>query len=104
MKPASGSITHLLRFTGINENNFVGGGMDPIACDVGLWVMGAGKINPPGRVETGLGLHLAVSWAGNDRIVRCPNTPGGYTSFQEISRPRRFRPRTPSATAPSCST
>lgn len=39
MKPASAAIVHTLRFVDINEADFVGGGMSPIASDVGLWVM-----------------------------------------------------------------
>ncbi len=36
MHPASASIQHILRFTGIDENRFVGGGMDVISGDIGL--------------------------------------------------------------------
>jgi hypothetical protein len=32
-------VTHLIKFTGINENNFVGGGDTVLSTDVGGWVM-----------------------------------------------------------------
>jgi hypothetical protein len=40
-----------LRFVGVNEAAFVGGGMDPVASDVGLWVMGAGKLDAIGTAK-----------------------------------------------------
>lgn len=45
MAPANGRIIHVLRFVGIDESNMVGGGDDPVASDVGLWVMDAGQVS-----------------------------------------------------------
>ncbi|MEX1126049.1 MAG: hypothetical protein WEE53_10355, partial [Acidimicrobiia bacterium] len=44
MQPASEDVEHALIFEGVDESAFVGGGMDPLASDVGLWVMGDGQL------------------------------------------------------------
>ena len=53
MKPSSKSVEHVLIFEGIDESKFVGQGLfetrDEIpATDVGLWVIGAGKLDIAG--------------------------------------------------------
>ena len=101
MKPANGNVDHILRFTGINENNFVGGGMDPLASRRRALGDGCGPDHPPGRVEAGLVLHLPVLM-GRRRGASPPPTPRTTTPVSPPSR--RPRPRTPSATAPNCST
>jgi hypothetical protein len=85
MKPANGSIDHLLQFDGINENNFVGGGMDPIASDVGLWVMGAGKIILQGESKPAWAYTWQSSWETTDEVKAAPNTPGNYGNFVEVN-------------------
>ena len=52
MRPSNVSIIHLLQFINIDETRFVGGGMDPIATDVGLWVMGSGLLDLIGASKT----------------------------------------------------
>lgn len=52
MTPANPTVIQLIRFIGINENNFAGGGMDPVASDIGLWVMGAGRLQLQGAEKT----------------------------------------------------
>jgi hypothetical protein len=44
----SGDVDHYITFTGINENNFVGGGNTVLESDIGLWVMGQGALNLEG--------------------------------------------------------
>ncbi|WP_430897593.1 MULTISPECIES: PA14 domain-containing protein [unclassified Paraflavitalea] len=41
-----------IEFVGINENNFVGGGMDVLPTDIGLWVMGSGQLDFQGESKT----------------------------------------------------
>lgn len=92
-----------LRFTGVNEANFVGGGMSPISSDVGLWVMGAGELDfqgtarvPWARATAGLSagatsLTLDVAptgWNVGNTICIVPteSTSVGaraYTGFEE---------------------
>lgn len=52
LRPANPAIVHTLRFVGINESNFVGGGMIPLASDVGLWVMDSGQLDIAGAAKT----------------------------------------------------
>jgi hypothetical protein len=84
--PISSSVVHTLTFSGINENNFVGGGLDVKESDVGLWVMeggilylrGAAKTphtNATGSVAAGatsMTVASAVGWKVGDEIVICP--------------------------------
>jgi len=84
MKPANGNVDHVIRFTGINEANFVGGGMDPIASDVGLWVMGGGKIILQGESKPAWSYTYQSSWAG-DEVRAAPNSPNNTTSFAAVT-------------------
>ena len=52
MRPANPAVNQVLRLTGVNPGAFVGGGMDPLATDVGLWVMGAGRLDVVGSAKT----------------------------------------------------
>jgi hypothetical protein len=44
MIPIDCSVDHLLQFDGIDEDRFIGGGMDVVDSDVGLWVRGSGRL------------------------------------------------------------
>lgn len=71
---------HTLRFVDINEAAFVGGGMHPLASDVGLWVMGAGRLDIEGRPRAGwnrTGRHW--TWRTGDLLLRAPYRLGDYT-------------------------
>ncbi|HVR79953.1 MAG TPA: S-layer homology domain-containing protein [Acidimicrobiia bacterium] len=84
MKPANGDVEHLIRFTGINESNFVGGGMDPIASDVGLWVMGSGRIILEGESKPAWAYTWQSGWTG-DEVRAAPNSPGNYSNFPVVT-------------------
>jgi hypothetical protein len=43
-------VVHLIKFTGINENNFVGGGDTVLSTDIGGWAIGAGQLDLQGSV------------------------------------------------------
>ncbi|MGH2793912.1 MAG: hypothetical protein ACRDKG_06370 [Actinomycetota bacterium] len=45
--PVAG-VTHVIKFTGINESAFVGGGNVPLSTDKGLWVTDDGKLDLAG--------------------------------------------------------
>ena len=85
MRPANGNVDHVIRFTGINESNFAGGGMDPIASDVGLWVMGSGRIILEGESKPAWSYTWQSSWAG-DEVRAAPNTPGSYSNFPAVTK------------------
>ena len=77
MRPQSDGITHTLRFVNIDEGAFVGGGMDPIPSDVGLWVMKAGKLEAKGARK--------VPW------IRAEAVPAGATELHLSSAPTGWR-------------
>jgi hypothetical protein len=94
IKPASATVKHVLRFTGINESNFKGGGMDPLTSDVGLWVMGSGKLDLQGTAKSdwtntttsiepgtmGITVKDATGWQAGDSLLITP-TEAGATNF-----------------------
>lgn len=96
MRPANPAVVHTLRFTNVNEADFVGGGDVPLASDRGLWVTGAGKLDLAGSAklpwtrltsELGAGAMTLtlpvdpVGWEVGDQIAVTPTLPpwwGGY--------------------------
>jgi hypothetical protein len=52
MRPSSHENVHTLRFVDVDETAFVGGGNVPLDSDVGLWVMGEGRLNAKGVEKT----------------------------------------------------
>lgn len=84
MQPASEDVEHALIFEGVDESAFVGGGMDPLASDVGLWVMGDGQLRIDGEEKTAWGYEYDPAWEG-DEVVAAPNTPGNYTDFAPVT-------------------
>lgn len=83
MKPANASIKQTLRFVGIDESEFVGGGMMPLATDVGMWVMGAGTLDIVGAQKTGW-LHASGSIAAGSTSVQLEKAPVGWAQGDEI--------------------
>ena len=86
MRPSSGSIQHLLRFTGVDESAFQGGGdgTTPIATDVGLWVVGSGRLIIEGQHKTAWSYQYDPTWTG-DEVMAAPNTPGNYDGFHPVT-------------------
>ncbi len=48
MRPSSVAVNHLIRFTGIDESKFVGGGHMVLDTDVGLWCLNDGIVDIAG--------------------------------------------------------
>jgi G8 domain len=84
MRPASPSVTQVLRFVGIDERRFAGGGMDPIASDVGLWVTGAGKLDLVGSAKTGW-TRLAGGIDAGASAITLQQAPSGWQPGDELS-------------------
>jgi hypothetical protein len=100
-KPASG-VTHTIRFTGIQEESFVGGGNEPLASDVGLWVTGSGRLDLAGdeklawtRASAGLSPGAtsaaleapASAWHPGDEVLIAPTedpTAPGFSANHEV--------------------
>ncbi|WP_315817000.1 G8 domain-containing protein [Paraflavitalea speifideaquila] len=52
MRPANAAVIQTIRFANVDESRFVGGGMNVLPSDVGLWVMGAGLLDLFGTSKT----------------------------------------------------
>lgn len=87
MRPSSPSSTHRLAFPTVDERAFVGGGMDPLPTDVGLWVVDAGRLDISGsprrpwiRAAGAIGAGVTTfeladdptGWAVGDEVVLTP--------------------------------
>jgi hypothetical protein len=76
MRPRPG-VEHVLRFVGVDESAFVGGGMDPLDTDVGLWVVGDGALDVLGsRKQAWNRSGSSPSWDAADELVAAPVEPG----------------------------
>jgi hypothetical protein len=86
MRPAHPATSHQILFVGIDEKRFVGGGKVPLPTDVGLWVVGAGRLDAVGSAKrawtraTGdvpqgtstIGVQDASGWQLGDELVITP--------------------------------
>lgn len=86
MQPAKPSIIQTLQFTGIDEANFAGGGMEMLNSDIGLWVMQSGQLqlqgqqkigwtNAAGAISAGantINVKNAAGWQVGDEIIITP--------------------------------
>jgi hypothetical protein len=86
MRPSSVSFVHTIRFSGVSETSMAGGGMDVLASDNGLWVMGNGQLDLVGTSKTewtravdsisagatSIAVKDATGWQGNDEIIISP--------------------------------
>ncbi|MGH2728600.1 MAG: hypothetical protein ACRDKS_16640, partial [Actinomycetota bacterium] len=93
--PASG-VTHTIRFTGITESGYVGGGNVPLSSDKGLWVTDAGALDLNGaskvawtRANAGLSAGAASAtleavpsgWAVGDELLISPTENPNVSNF-----------------------
>lgn len=87
MAPTNATVNHFIQFINIDQTKFIGGGHMVLDTDIGLWVMGNGKLNLNGSLRkswtnlSGSASKGATSitlkenplgWAANDEIVICP--------------------------------
>ena len=105
MHPSSAQVVHRLSFSGVQETAFIGGGMEPIDSDIGLWVVDDGVLDLAGtprtawaRATTSVGVGArslmldadAVGWQAGDEIVVTPTgSPRGdaahYSRFERVT-------------------
>jgi hypothetical protein len=76
-------FVHTLRFVEVDETRFVGGGMDPVDSDVGLWVMGAGVLDVAGAPKTGWVRLAGGALQGEERIT-LDRVPVGWRNGDTI--------------------
>ncbi|MGH2751084.1 MAG: hypothetical protein ACRDK3_09475, partial [Actinomycetota bacterium] len=77
MRPATKKTVHKVIFAGVNERRFRGGTMNPVASDVGLWVMGKGVLNIAGAPKTAWTRTVGGVSAGATEI-RLEVNPDGW--------------------------
>jgi hypothetical protein len=105
MRPNNARVIQTLKFAGFDESKFVGGGMNPIATDIGLWVMGSGQLDLKGAQKSGWlrlsgGINAGATtgtlesaptgWAAGDEIVITPTEPPtvgsvSHTGFENLT-------------------
>jgi hypothetical protein len=84
MTPDSAEQVHRLRFIAVDDSKFVGGGVVPLASDVGLWVMGSGRLDLNGAAKTAW-THLAGQLdAGQSTGIGLQTSPVGWRTGDEI--------------------
>jgi hypothetical protein len=83
MKPNSRSIVHLIKFVNVNEANYVGGGMEPVPADVGLWVRD-GQLDLEGTPKTSW-TRLAGGINASTSSITLESAPTGWAAGDEIS-------------------
>jgi hypothetical protein len=83
MKPSSLSIVHLIAFVNVNEAAFVGGGLEVIPSDVGLWVRD-GRLDLEGTSKTSW-TRLAGGMNAGATTITLEAPPVGWSAGDEIS-------------------
>jgi len=83
-KPANAGVQHLIRWKGVRETAFVGGGEnEPLDTDPGLWVQGAGMLDLAGTSRVPWNRTGSdPSWRAKDELVVTPTRAGDFTSFK----------------------
>jgi hypothetical protein len=75
-------VTHSLRFVGLDESKVVGGGMDPLDTDVGIWVMEGGKLDLVGAARTAWAYEPnQADWAPSDEVMVLPTAAGDFNGY-----------------------
>jgi hypothetical protein len=84
MRPSSAGVIQTLRFVNIDESKFVGGGMDVIGADVGLWVMGSGLLDLVGAPKTAF-VRAAGNISSGTANILLNTSPAGWQAGDEIT-------------------
>ena len=89
MKPVNSGIRHALVFEDVDESRFVGGGVDVLESDVGLWVIGEGRLDLRGSPKTAWNrTGWDSSWSVEDEVRVTPTARGdrGSDGFRVFRR------------------
>lgn len=84
MAPDRKGVRHRLVFTGVDEQRYVGGGMDPVDSDVGLWVVDDGRLDLAGTPRTAW-VRLAGSARAGDGSLQLAVKPTGWQVGDELA-------------------
>ena len=101
MRPANDAVVHTLEFENVDENAFIGGGVEPLDTDVGLWVLGDGVLDLVGAKRAGWNrTGTDPTWKATDEIRRTPIDHESWDSFPEFALgdvPPKYRSDLPAA-------
>jgi hypothetical protein len=75
MRPLAPTTEHRITFSGIDETDFVGGGMEVLPTDIGLWVIGNGILDAVGTPKTSW-TRLSGGVEAGATALRCDDTSG----------------------------
>jgi hypothetical protein len=92
MRPSSSRIVHAMTFKGVNERRFVGGGMDVLPSDVGLWVMGRGALDIAGAPKLAW-TRAHGSIPAGATTIRLRRDPYGWRVGDELAITPTLSPR-----------
>jgi len=84
MRPDTAEVVHTLRFVGVNESAFVGGGMSPVASDVGLWITNGGSLDVAGATKTAWA-RVAGDIAAGAQQIALQQAPTGWRVGDEVA-------------------
>ena len=85
MQPSSHSVFQTIEFINVNENQIQGGpAMTLLSSDVGLWVMGAGKLDLQGSSKTAW-LNASGDIRKGDTVLQTGILPDGWQVGDEIA-------------------
>ncbi|MGW4382685.1 hypothetical protein [Kitasatospora sp. NPDC004531] len=76
--------THTLRFPGIDERRFQGGGMTVVDTDTGLWVTGSGYLRLDGAPRTAW-VRAAGELRAGETTLRLAAAPEGWQAGDELA-------------------
>lgn len=86
LRPSS-SVVHKVRFLGVNEAAFVGGGMQVLDSDVGLWVEHNGILDAVGTPKVAWNrTGNDATWSSSDQLIVTPTAPSDYDGFQSFTK------------------
>lgn len=97
MSPADATVIHKVHFNSPAENDYVGGGCDVLASDVGLWVTGQLKVNGAAKTSwtrltaavaqgaTTLYVDAATGWRVGDRLVIAPSEGQNNLAYSDAT-------------------
>lgn len=98
MRPSAEAVVHRLRFVGVREAAFVGGGMSVLDSDVGLWTIDHGVVDAQGTERAGWKrAGDDPTWLDTDELVQAPIAKGDFTTFA----PHRKGAAVPSVAGPN---
>ena len=84
MRPSSAAVNHLIRFTGIDESKFVGGGHMVLDTDVGLWCLNDGMVDIAGTPRRAWA-RTTTSVAAGAKNITLQVEPLGWQVGDEIA-------------------